>query len=58
MYDNPGCYLNDVVNANFKFTDIFGPSAVKPSGFTHADVLWGTRPGVSSRYTYASMVRM
>ncbi|WIA14551.1 hypothetical protein OEZ85_003068 [Tetradesmus obliquus] len=57
-YDNPGCYLNDVVNANFKFTDIFGPSAVKPSGFTHYDVLWGTRPGVSSPYTYDSMVRM
>jgi hypothetical protein len=57
-YDNHGCYLHDVVSANFRFTDIFGAAAVKPSGFTHYDVLWNTRPYVSSPYAYDSMMRM
>jgi hypothetical protein len=57
-YDNAGCYLHDVVSGNFKFTDIFGPAAVKASGFTHYEVLRGTRPFVSSPYTYDSMLRM
>jgi hypothetical protein len=51
-YNPPGCYLHDVVNANFRFTDIFGPSAVKTSGFTHWDVLQNTRPNVNAPYTY------
>jgi hypothetical protein len=57
-YDNPGCYLNDVVSANFKFTDIFGLAAVKTSGYTHYEVLQNTRPYVNSPYLYDTMTRM
>lgn len=47
-----GCYLNDVVNANFPFTDIF--TTHKPTGYTHFDVLDNTRPGKAD-YTYDNM---
>jgi hypothetical protein len=57
-YDNAGCYLYDVVSANFKFTDIFGPAAVKSAGYTHYEVLQNTRPYVNSPYLYDPLMTM
>lgn len=50
-----GCYLHDTIASAMPFTDIFpGQSSENPDGFTHADVLWHTRPG-SSSYVYDNM---
>ncbi len=47
----PGCYLHDVVNSNFPFTDIF---AGQKGPVTHYDVLDKTRPG-QAPYVYDNM---
>lgn len=44
-----GCLLNDVINGNGSFTDIFAKT--KETGFTHFDVLDKTRPGTGP-YSY------
>lgn len=49
-------FLHDVVTSNFPFTDIFpGVKPSNPRGYTHFDVLWNTRPGISAPYTYDYM---
>ena len=56
---NQGCFLNDVLTSNVPFTahpaGIFqGAPASQPQGYTHADVLWYTRPEART-YTYDNM---
>eukprot|EP00197_Chlamydomonas_leiostraca_P016263 CAMPEP_0202863950 /NCGR_PEP_ID=MMETSP1391-20130828/4382_1 /ASSEMBLY_ACC=CAM_ASM_000867 /TAXON_ID=1034604 /ORGANISM="Chlamydomonas leiostraca, Strain SAG 11-49" /LENGTH=436 /DNA_ID=CAMNT_0049543641 /DNA_START=102 /DNA_END=1412 /DNA_ORIENTATION=+ len=55
QWGNEGCFLDDVATSATPFTDIFpGVKPSKAGGYTHADIIWNTRPGAAP-YTYDDM---
>lgn len=50
-----GCFLNDVINANAPFAEIFDTPPENSTGYTHQELLKYTSPGVSP-YTFDTMV--
>jgi hypothetical protein len=51
----PGCLLNDVINALAPFKTLFPRKPANAAGFSHKELLWYTRPGVSP-YIYDTML--